>query len=124
MSTCLRIQIFIVALLFTMVSLFLQITPSVNGDFILERINISEGLFVKLSTLYFLSYALLQIPYGYLIDSKGFEKILPFCIFLVLIGSIIYWLCGNYVLIDFSRIIIGADVQVHMYWYIHSYNIF
>ncbi|APC91950.1 hypothetical protein BBG19_1218 [Francisella sp. MA067296] len=91
-----------------MVSAFLQIAPSVNGDFILERINISEVLFVKLSTLYFLSYALLQIPYGYLIDSKGFEKILPFCIFLVLIGSIIYWLCGNYILIGFSRLIIGA----------------
>ena len=78
MSTYLRIQIFIVALLFTMVSAFLQIAPSVNGDFIMERINISEDLFVKLSTLYFLSYALLQSS---LWDSKGFEKILPSCIF-------------------------------------------
>ncbi|EDX19812.1 major facilitator superfamily protein [Francisella tularensis subsp. novicida FTE] len=91
-----------------MVSAFLQIAPSVNGDFILERINISENLFVKLSTLYFLSYALLQIPYGYLIDSKGFEKILPFCIFAVLIGSLVYWLCDNHIFIGISRLIIGA----------------
>ncbi|WP_071794764.1 MFS transporter [Francisella hispaniensis] len=108
MSTYLRIQIFIVALFFTMVSAFLQIAPSVNGDFIMERINISEDLFVKLSTLYFLSYALLQVPYGYLIDSKGFEKILPSCIFVVLIGSLIYWRCDNHIFIGIGRIIIGA----------------
>ncbi|KFJ45095.1 putative membrane protein [Francisella tularensis] len=50
----------------------------------------------------------LQIPYGYLIDSKGFEKILPFCIFAVLIGSLVYWLCDNHIFIGISRLIIGA----------------
>ncbi|AIT10279.1 MFS transporter [Candidatus Francisella endociliophora] len=51
---------------------------------------------------------MLQIPCGYILDSKGFEKIFPCSIFLVLIGCILYWFSDNVFLIGFSRLIIGA----------------
>lgn len=108
MSLLIRTQILVIALLFAVVSAFLQVAPSVNVDFILDQIDISEQFFLKLVTLYFLSYAILQIPCGYILDSKGFEKIFPFSIFLVLFGSILYWLSSNIFLIATSRLIIGA----------------
>ena len=108
MSLLIRIQILVVALLFAVVSAFLQVAPSVNVDFIIDKIEISESFFLRLVTLYFLSYAILQIPCGYILDSKGFEKIFPLSIFLVFIGGIIYWLSNSVFLIAFSRLIIGA----------------
>ena len=62
MSIFIRVKILAVALLFAMTSAFLQVSPSVNADFILDKIQISEDFFLKLVTLYFLSSAILQIP--------------------------------------------------------------
>lgn len=108
MSRNIKIQIFIIALLFTMVSGFLQVAPCVNSDFILPHIDINENLFLKIVTLFFLSYAILQIPCGFLLDSRGFRKILPISIFLVFIGTTIYSYSHNHLLIGFGRIITGA----------------
>ena len=108
MSQNIKIQIFIIALLFTIISGFLQVAPCVNSDFILPDIGINENLFLKIVTLFFLSYAILQIPCGFILDSKGFRKILPISIFLVFIGTAIYNYSHNHLLIGFARIITGA----------------
>lgn len=108
MSLHLRIQILVAALLFGIFSAFLQVAPSVNADFIIGDLQISETHFLHLATLYFLSYAILQVPCGYFLDYKGFEKIFPVSIFIAFIGCVLYWLAPNAFLIGFSRIIIGT----------------
>jgi len=108
MSLPVRLQILLIALLFTMASSFLQVSPSVNSDYLIHSLAIDEDLLLKLTTLYFLSYAILQIPSGYILDTKGIERIFPISIFIVFIGSVIYWLSSDSLLIGFSRLIIGA----------------
>ncbi|MGQ4006071.1 MFS transporter [Francisellaceae bacterium CB300] len=108
MSFSIRIQTLLIALLFTVISSFLQVSPSVNADYLIHSLAVDEDLLLKLTTLYFLSYAILQVPNGYILDTKGIEKVFPISIFIVFIGSVLYWLSSNSLLIGFSRLIIGA----------------
>ena len=98
MSFSVRIQTLLIALLFTIISSFLQVSPSVNADHLMHSLDINEDLLLKLTTLYFLSYAILQIPNGYILDTKGIEKVLPISIFIALVGSVVYWLSSNSIL--------------------------
>ncbi|MGQ4004355.1 MFS transporter [Francisellaceae bacterium CB52] len=108
MSFSVRIQTLLIALLFTIISSFLQVSPSVNADYLMHSLDIDEDLLLKLTTLYFLSYAILQIPNGYILDTKGIEKVFPISIFTVFVGSVVYWLSSNSILIGLSRLTIGA----------------
>ena len=108
MSFSIRIQTLLIALLFTVISSFLQVSPSVNAEYLMHTLSVDEGLLLKLTTLYFLSYAILQVPNGYILDTKGIEKVFPISIFIVFIGSVIYWLSSNSLLIGVSRLTIGA----------------
>lgn len=74
----------------------------------MHSLAIDENLLLKLTTLYFLSYAILQIPSGYILDTKGVDKVFPISIFIVFIGSVVYWLSTNSFLIGFSRLTIWA----------------
>ena len=108
MSFSVRIQTLLIALLFTIISSFLQVSHSVNADYLMHSLDIDEDLLLKLTTLYFLSYAILQIPNGYILDTKGIEKVFPISIFTVFVGSVVYWLSSNSILIGLSRLTIGA----------------
>ncbi|MFT4694433.1 MAG: MFS family permease [Francisella sp.] len=104
MSFSIRIQTLLIALLFTIISSFLQVSPSVNTDYLMYSLDIDDDLLLKLTTLYFLSYAILQVPNGYILDWKGIEKVFPISIFIVFVGSVVYWLSSNSILIGLSRL--------------------
>jgi len=107
MTSNIKIQVFIVSLIFTMLSAFLQISPIVTSDFILEKLSIDSSLVLELTSLYFISYAILQVPVGFILDYKGFNWMLPVSIFIVLIGCILYWQVSNGWMLGVSRFTIG-----------------
>lgn len=108
MSFYIRVQTLIIALLFVTLSSFLQVSPSVNSDYLIASLPIDENLLLKLTTLYFFSYAILQIPVGYILNIRNIEKIFTVSLFIVIIGLILYWLSTSSFSIGFSRLTIGA----------------
>lgn len=107
MKSKIKIQVFIITLFFILFSAFLQITPIATANTIEKQLSINTETFVLLSSLYFLSYAILQIPIGILCDYKGIKYILPISILIVCIGSILFWLASNSWILGTSRLLIG-----------------
>jgi len=65
-----------------------------------------------ISSLYFISYALMQIPNGILIDQFGISYVLPTGIFITLTGSVLYWLAPTPEIFAISRVIVGLGASV------------
>lgn len=112
MSFFARTQIFLIALFFVSITAFLQLSPVVNADYIMDKLSIDESLLLKLNALYFLAYAILQVPNGYILDAKGIKKVFPLSIFIVFVGAVVYWLSYDSFLIGFSRLIIGVGCSI------------
>lgn len=106
------IFIFCIACAFTLLSVFLQVAPSATSGYIEQTFSISSPQVVNLSALYFLAYAILQIPNGIFLDKFGFNKVLPIGLLITIIGSILYWLSPNALFIGISRSIIGAGCSI------------
>lgn len=87
MKTYQKLIIFIIASLFAGLSIFLQVVPMSMYPHIKSVFHISSSDFADLTALYFISYALLQIPIGILLDKYGVQKLLPIGVCLTLVGN-------------------------------------
>ena len=106
------ILIFLVACIFALLSFFLQVSPATTSDYVTHAFLLDSSQVATLSALYFVSYALLQIPNGIFMDKFGVRKILPISILITLIGCIIYWLSPNAAFLGISRFIVGGGSSV------------
>lgn len=86
----------------------LRIVPNVISDRILETYSISADQFATLGSLYFLAYSILQIPLGKCADTTGVHKVVKYSIILCACGSILFSVSHHFVLLQISRLAIGA----------------
>ena len=105
------ITIFLVfALGYYISNLLRAITATISPNLISE-FNLSAGDLGLLGGGYFLGFAAVQIPLGYLLDNKGPKKIVSY--FLLnsgIVGMISFSLSENFITLLFSRILIGVGV--------------
>ncbi len=106
------IKIYIITLLFTALSIFLQLVPLDTSNHFQEGLLISSCDFIYLSSLFFVSYSIMQLPGGLLLDKYGIKYILPISITITLISILMYWSSTSEWMLGISRIIAGIGCSV------------
>lgn len=105
-------KLYIVALLFASLAMFFQVLPLDTSVHFQESLGLDASSVVNLTSLYFISYAALQIPGGVLFDKYGLKYVLPLSILLMTLGCALYWVSGNAFILGFSRLLTGAGCSV------------
>jgi len=90
-------------------NLLRAITATISPNLISE-FNLSAGDLGLLGGGYFLGFASVQIPLGYLLDNKGPKKIVSYFLLIAIAGIISFSLSQNFTSLLISRILIGVGV--------------
>ena len=94
------------------------ISPSLVSEF-----NLSAGDLGLLGGGYFLGFAAVQIPLGYLLDNKGPKKIVSYFLLIAVLGMISFSLSDNFITLLLSRILIGVGVGACLMGPLTAYRI-
>jgi len=117
------ITIFLVfALGYYISNLLRAITATISPNLISE-FNLSAGDLGLLSGGYFLGFAAVQIPLGYLLDNKGPKKIVSYFLLIAVLGMISFSLSDNFITLLLSRILIGVGVGACLMGPLTAYRI-
>ena len=117
------ITIFIVFALGYFISTLLRaITATISPELVSE-FNLTSGELGLLGGGYFLGFASVQIPLGYLLDSKGPRKIVSYFLSLSIIGLILFATAQNLKMLLISRILIGIGVGACLMGPLTAYRI-
>jgi MFS family permease len=117
------ITIFLVfALGYYISNLLRAITATISPNLILE-FNLSAGDLGLLGGGYFLGFAAVQIPLGYLLDNKGPKKIVSYFLLIAVLGMISFSLSENFITLLLSRILIGIGVGACLMGPLTAYRI-
>ncbi len=104
------ISIFLVFALGYFISTLLRAITATISPELVNEFDLSAGELGLLGGGYFLGFASVQIPLGYLLDSKGPRKIVSYFLSLAIIGLILFALAQNFLTLLISRVIIGIGV--------------
>ena len=104
------ISIFLVFALGYFISTLLRAITATISPELVNEFDLSAGELGLLGGGYFLGFASVQIPLGYLLDSKGPRKIVSYFLSLAIIGIILFASAQNFLTLLISRIIIGVGV--------------
>ena len=117
------ITIFLVfALSYYISNLLRAITATISPNLISE-FNLSAGDLGLLGGGYFLGFAAVQIPLGYLLDNKGPKKIVSYFLLIAVLGMISFSLSDNFITLLLSRILIGIGVGACLMGPLTAYRI-
>ena len=113
---------FVFALGYFISTLLRAITATISPELVNE-FNLSAGELGLLGGGYFLGFASIQIPLGYLLDLRGPRKVVSYFLSLTIIGLIIFALAQNFLTLLVSRIIIGVGVGACLMGPLTAYRI-
>ncbi|MDC0853358.1 MFS transporter [Candidatus Pelagibacter sp.] len=117
------IIIFIVFALGYFISTLLRaITATISPELVSE-FNLTAGELGLLGGGYFLGFASVQIPLGYLLDSKGPRKIVSYFLSLSIVGLILFATAQNLTMLLVSRVLIGVGVGACLMGPLTAYRI-
>jgi len=117
------VTIFLVfALGYYISNLLRAITATISPNLISE-FNLSAGDLGLLGGGYFLGFAAVQIPLGYLLDNKGPKKIVSYFLLIAVLGMISFSLSENFITLLISRILIGIGVGACLMGPLTAYRI-
>ncbi len=117
------ITVFLVfALGYYISNLLRAITATISPNLISE-FNLSAGDLGLLGGGYFLGFAAVQIPLGYLLDNKGPKKIVSYFLLIAVLGMISFSLSDNFITLLLSRILIGVGVGACLMGPLTAYRI-
>jgi len=104
------ISIFLVFAFGYFISTLLRAITATISPELVNEFDLSAGELGLLGGGYFLGFASVQIPLGYLLDLKGPRKIVSYFLSLAIIGLILFALAQNFLTLLISRVIIGIGV--------------
>ena len=117
------ITIFLVfALGYFISNLLRAITATISPELVSE-FNLTSGELGLLGGGYFLGFASVQIPLGYLLDSKGPKKIVSYFLSLSIVGLILFSSAQNLTMLLISRVLIGVGVGACLMGPLTAYRI-
>ena len=94
------------------------LSPLLTSEF-----NLTAGDLGLLAGGYFLGFASMQIPLGYLLDSYGPKKIVSSFLLIAIIGTLAFALAQNFSSLLISRILIGVGVSACLMGPLTGYRI-
>jgi MFS family permease len=104
------ITIFLVFALGYYISNLLRAITATISPSLISEFNLSAGDLGLLGGGYFLGFAVVQIPLGYLLDKSGPKKIVSYFLLIAIVGMISFSLSQNFTSLLISRALIGAGV--------------
>src|SRR3990167_10415983 len=117
--------VFLLSSLFYFYQYFLQVTSDVLSVNLMSEFSVTEHRVGILSAAFFLSYTLMQIPAGILLDRLGTQRILPLATMLCALSCIIFGLAPYFFVASLARIIMGCgaafsfigSIKLIVYWF-------
>lgn len=82
------------------------------GPYLTQEFNLSAGDLGTLTSLYFLGFALMQIPGGLLLDTWGPRRVNALMLLLAALGTLVYGYAEGLPGLMLGRLLIGAGVAV------------
>ena len=92
-------------------SCLLRAITATLSPFLTSEFNLNAGDLGLLAGGYFLGFATIQIPLGYLLDRHGPKKVVSSFLLIAIIGTIAFALAQNFAGLLISRILIGVGVS-------------
>ena len=117
------ITIFLVFALGYFISNLLRAITATIAPELVSEFNLNSGELGLLGGAYFLGFASVQIPLGYLLDYKGPRKIVSYFLLLSIIGIILFSFSQNLTMLLISRILIGVGVGACLMGPLTAYRI-
>ena len=117
------ISIFLVFALGYFISTLLRAITATISPELINEFDLSAGELGLLGGGYFLGFASVQIPLGYLLDLKGPRKIVSYFLSIAIIGIILFALAQNFLTLLISRVIIGIGVGACLMGPLTAYRI-
>ena len=103
-------------------NLLRAITATISPELVSE-FNLTSGELGLLGGGYFLGFASVQIPLGYLLDSKGPKKIVSYFLSLSIVGLVLFAYAQNLTMLLISRVLIGVGVGACLMGPLTAYRI-
>lgn len=117
------ITIFLVFALGYYISTLLRAITATISPNLISEFGLSAGELGLLGGGYFLGFAAVQIPLGYLLDNKGPKKIVSYFLLIAVLGMISFALSKNFMMLLLSRILIGVGVGACLMGPLTAYRI-
>lgn len=95
------------AMFFYFYEVILRVSPSVMTEQLMEHFQISATMLGVLATSYYMSYFILQIPGGMIIDRFGVRRVIAISSTICVIGTLIFCTQNNFYLALLGRLMIG-----------------
>ena len=104
------VSIFLIFALGYFISTLLRAINATISPELVSEFDLSAAELGLLGGGYFLGFATVQIPLGYLLDSKGPRKIVSYFLSITIVGLILFAYAQNFIMLLVSRILIGIGV--------------
>lgn len=104
------VSIFLIFALGYFISTLLRAINATISPELVSEFDLSAAELGLLGGGYFLGFATVQIPLGYLLDSKGPRKIVSYFLSITIVGLILFAYAQNFIVLLVSRILIGIGV--------------
>ena len=117
------ITIFLVFALGYFISNLLRAITATIAPELVSEFNLNSGELGLLGGAYFLGFASVQIPLGYLLDYKGPRKIVSYFLLISIIGIILFSFAQSLTMLLISRILIGVGVGACLMGPLTAYRI-
>ena len=98
----------IMASFFYFYEVILRVSPSVMTEQLMEYFQISATALGWLSTSYYISYFILQIPCGMIVDHYGARRVITISSLICVVGTVIFATQQNFFFAMFGRLLIGV----------------
>ena len=105
------------------ISALLRAITATLSPLLTSEFNLTAGDLGLLAGGYFLGFASMQIPLGYLLDKYGPKKIVSSFLLIAIIGTFAFSLAQNFVGLLISRILIGIGVSACLMGPLTAYRI-
>ena len=99
--------VWMIASIFYAYQYILRVMPNVMLDDIMQQFHIGAAGFGQFSGVYYIGYALMQVPIGMMLDRFGSRKVMSGCILLTVIGLLPLIFAEHWVYPVIGRVFIG-----------------
>lgn len=99
--------IWLLASLFYAYQYILRVMPNVMFNDIMNQFQIDATIFGQLSGIYYVTYSLMHLPIGIMLDRYGPKKVMPICILLMVVGLTPIMFAENWIYPLIGRALMG-----------------
>ena len=106
------VKLYLISLIFALISIFNQSLPLSTAEHFEIVLDIPSTSLIYLTSAFFITYSIMQIPGGLVLDTIGSRVVLPTGILISLIGFVMFWFAKSPTFIVAGRLISGFGCSI------------